>query len=116
MSLLFKELFEVFTSNLVVSDNLYVNAIFISIIGYIAYKLAYYIVSELGIENIIGSFFHWFIRFIIFLTLSKMANFIFRVIRIFIALQLIYKIFFILVLVIFLVLIFIRKIKKFNYN
>lgn len=114
MRLFFKKLFEVFTSNLVVSDNLYVNAILILIIGYIAYKLAYYIVGELGFDNIIGYFFHWFIRFIIFFTLSKIANFIFRIIRIFIALQLIYKIFFILV--VFLVLIFIRKTKNFNYN
>lgn len=114
MRLFFKEVFEIFTSNLVISNNICINAIFIGIIGYIAYKLAYYIVGELEFENIIGSLFHWSIRFIIFLTLSIIVNFIFDIINLFIALQSIYKVLISLVLIVISIFIFI-KIKKVDY-
>lgn len=62
-------IFDFITSPFSLFDNPFYNYIAIAAIGYIAYKIAYAIVGNLGLRGEIGSIVHWIIRFFIF-TLS----------------------------------------------
>ena len=54
------------TSPLSLFENPIYNYIAIAIIGYIAYKIAYAAVGELGFEGEVGSISHWIIRIFVF--------------------------------------------------
>lgn len=62
-------LFELLISPLTISDNYFVNSIVVSILGFIAFKLAFKIVGDIGARGEIGSLLHWTIRLIIFFLL-----------------------------------------------
>ncbi len=64
-----KMLFELLISPLTISDNYYLNSIIISLIGLIAFKVAFKVVGDIGARGGIGSLLHWTIRFIVFIFL-----------------------------------------------
>ena len=74
MKILFKEIYEIYISNILISNNYFVNLCILGVIGYAAYKMSFYIVGKLGFRNNVGSFFHWSIRGFIFVI--KVYNFI----------------------------------------
>ncbi len=61
-----KFLFDLFTSPLSLFENPIYNYIAMAIIGYIAFKIAFSIVGELGLRGEAGSIVHWIIRFFVF--------------------------------------------------
>ncbi len=61
-----KFMFELITSPLSLFENPIYNYIAMAIIGYIAYKIAYAAVGELGFEGEVGSISHWIIRLFVF--------------------------------------------------
>lgn len=78
-----KFMFDLITSPLSLFDNPIYNYIAMAIIGYIAYKIAFSIVGDLGLRGEVGSITHWIIRFFILLfiwficyALIKMVTFI----------------------------------------
>lgn len=62
-----KFMFDLITSPLSLFDNPIYNYISMAIIGYIAYKIAFSIVGDLGLRGEAGSIIHWVIRFFILL-------------------------------------------------
>lgn len=64
-----KMLFELLISPLSISDNYFVNSIILSALGFIAFKVAFKIVGDIGARGEFGSLLHWTIRFIAFLVL-----------------------------------------------
>lgn len=79
MKILFKEIYEMYISNILISNNYFVNLCVLGVIGYAAYKMSYYIVGKLGFRNNVGSFFHWSIRGFIFVVLSSLTIFVIKV-------------------------------------
>jgi putative membrane protein len=78
-----KMFFELLTSPLTISDNYFVNYIIIGLIGFVAFKVAFKIVGDIGLFGEIGSILHWIIRFVVFFLLwfvccivTKITNFI----------------------------------------
>ena len=59
-------LFDLITSPLSLFENPFYNYIAMAIIGFIAFKIAFAIVGELGISGEAGSIVHWIIRFFVF--------------------------------------------------
>lgn len=57
-----KFIFELITSPLSLFENPIYNYVAMTIIGYIAYKIAFSIVGKLGFRGEIGSISHWVIR------------------------------------------------------
>lgn len=110
MKILFKEIYEMYISNILISNNYFVNLCILGVIGYVAYKMSYYIVGKLGFRNNVGSFFHWSIRGFVFVVLSSLTIFVIRVYNFIRALSILNKCF-IFVFVIFILLVFV-KIKK----
>ncbi len=64
-----KMVFELLTSPLTISDNYFVNAIIMGLIGIIAFKVAFRIVGDIGLFGEVGSILHWIIRFVTFFLL-----------------------------------------------
>lgn len=62
-------LFELLISPLTISDNYFVNSTIIGLLGFIAYKVAFRIVGDIGARGEVGSFLHWMIRFVVFVLL-----------------------------------------------
>lgn len=58
-------LFELLISPLSISDNYYLNSILMALIGFIAFKVAFKVVGDLGFRGGIGSLFHWTIRILV---------------------------------------------------
>lgn len=61
--------FELLTSPLTISDNYFVNYIIIGLIGFVAFKVAFKIVGDIGLFGEVGSILHWIIRFVVFFLL-----------------------------------------------
>ena len=64
-----KDLFGILTSQLSITDNIITNYILIAIVGFIAYKLAFFLVGETGVRGGLGSILHWTIRFFVLVAL-----------------------------------------------
>lgn len=64
-----KMIFELLVSPLSISDNYFVNSIVITLIGFVAFKVAFKLVGDIGASGGIGSLLHWTIRFIAFFLL-----------------------------------------------
>ena len=64
-----KIFFEMLISPLTISDNYLVNSIIMFLLGFIAFKVAFKIVGDIGVRGEIGSLLHWTIRFVVFLLL-----------------------------------------------
>jgi hypothetical protein len=64
-----KELFGILTSQLSITDNVIADSILIAIVGFIAYKSAFFLEGETGIRGGLGSILHWTIRFFVFVAL-----------------------------------------------
>ena len=64
-----KELFGILTSQLSITDNIITNSILITIVGFIAYKSAFFLEGETGVRGGLGSILHWTIRFFVFVAL-----------------------------------------------
>ncbi|MDD3187722.1 MAG: hypothetical protein PHD02_04575 [Bacilli bacterium] len=64
-----KELFGILTSQLSIVDDVLTNYILIAIVGFIAYKLAFFLEGETGARGELGSIIHWTIRLFIFVAL-----------------------------------------------
>lgn len=64
-----KMFFELLISPLTISDNYFVNSIIVSILGFIAFKVAFKIVGDIGVRGGIGSLLHWIIRLLVFILL-----------------------------------------------
>lgn len=64
-----KMLFELLISPLSISDNYVVNSIVIALIGFLAYKIAFKIVGDIGVRGGLGSLLHWIIRLLLFVLL-----------------------------------------------
>lgn len=62
-----KFMFEMITSPLFLFENPIYNYVAMTIIGYIAYKIAFSVVGELGFRGEIGSISHWIIRIFMFI-------------------------------------------------
>lgn len=62
-----KFMFEMITSPLSLFENPIYNYVAMTIIGYIAYKIAFSVVGELGFRGEIGSISHWIIRIFVFI-------------------------------------------------
>lgn len=62
-------LFELLTSPLTISDNYFVNYIIMGLIGFIAFKVAFKIVGDIGLFGEVGSILHWIIRIVVFFLL-----------------------------------------------
>lgn len=110
MKILFKEIYEIYISNILISNNYFVNLCILGVIGYAAYKMSFYIVGKLGFRNNVGSFFHWSIRGVIFVVLSSLTIFVIKIYNFIRALSIINKCF-IFGFIIFILLVFV-KIKK----
>lgn len=61
--------FELLISPLTISNNYFVNSAIVTLIGFIAFKVAFKIVGDIGARGEIGSLLHWIIRFIVFILL-----------------------------------------------
>lgn len=61
-----KILFDLMTSPLSLLENPIYNYIAMAIIGLVAFKIAFYLVGELGLRGEAGSIVHWIIRIIAF--------------------------------------------------
>ena len=64
-----KDLFGILTSQLSITDNVVADYILIAIVGFIAYKSAFFLVGETGARGGLGSILHWTIRFFVFVAL-----------------------------------------------
>lgn len=64
-----KMFFELLISPLTISDNYFVNYIIIGLIGFVAFKVAFKIVGDIGLFGEVGSILHWIIRFVTFFLL-----------------------------------------------
>lgn len=64
-----KMIFEWLISPLSISDNYFVNYIVITLIGVVAFKVAFKLVGDIGVRGGIGSLLHWTIRLIVFFLL-----------------------------------------------
>lgn len=64
-----KELFDILTSQLSITDNVVADYILIAIVGFIAYKSAFFLEGETGVRGGLGSILHWTIRFFVFVSL-----------------------------------------------
>lgn len=64
-----KFIFDFITSPFSLFENPFYDYIAIAVIGYIAYKIAYGIVGDIGLRREAGSIAHWIIRFIVFITI-----------------------------------------------
>ena len=64
-----KFIFDFITSPFSLFENPFYDYIAIAVIGYIAYKIAYGIVGDIGLRREVGSIAHWIIRFIVFVTI-----------------------------------------------
>ena len=62
-------IFELLTSPLTISNNYFVNSIIIGLIGFVAFKVAFKIVGDIGLFGEVGSILHWIIRFVVFFLL-----------------------------------------------
>lgn len=115
MKFLFKEIYEIYISNILISNNYFINLFVLGVIGYTAYKISYYIVGKLGFRNNIGSFFHWSIREIIFCALSSLIIFCIKIYNFVKVLSMLKKCF-LLGFIIFvpIVIVKIKKAKKLN--
>lgn len=61
-----KFMFDLITSPLSLFENPFYNYIAMAIVGFIAFKIAFAIVGELGLRGETGSIVHWIIRLFIF--------------------------------------------------
>ena len=59
-------MFDLITSPLSLFENPLYNYVAMAIIGFIAFKIAFAIVGELGLRGEAGSIVHWIIRFCVF--------------------------------------------------
>ena len=59
-------IFDFITSPFSLFENPFYDYIAIAVIGYIAYKIAYGIVGDIGLRREAGSIAHWIIRFLVF--------------------------------------------------
>lgn len=59
-------MFDLITSPLSLFENPFYNYIAMAIVGFIAFKIAFAIVGELGLRGETGSIVHWIIRLFIF--------------------------------------------------
>lgn len=64
-----KFIFDFITSPFSLFKNPFYDYIAIAVIGYIAYKIAYSIVGDIGLRREAGSIAHWTIRFIVFVAI-----------------------------------------------
>lgn len=64
-----KMFFELLISPLTISDNYFVNSIIVSVLGFIAFKVAFKIVGDIGARGEVGSLLHWSIRLMVFFVL-----------------------------------------------
>ncbi len=64
-----KFIFDFITSPFSLFENPFYDYIAIAVIGYIAYKIAYSIVGDIGLRREAGSIAHWTIRFIVFVAI-----------------------------------------------
>ena len=64
-----KIVFELLISPLTISDNYFVNSIIMFLLGFVAFKIAFKIVGDIGVRGEFGSLLHWTIRFVVFLLL-----------------------------------------------
>ena len=62
-------IFDFITSPFSLFENPFYDYIAIAVIGYIAYKIAYSIVGDIGLRREAGSIAHWTIRFIVFVAI-----------------------------------------------
>ncbi len=62
-----KFMFEIITSSLSLFENLIYNYVAMTIIGYIAYKITFSVIGELGFRGEIGSISQWIIRIFVFI-------------------------------------------------
>ncbi|KNY30534.1 hypothetical protein [Pseudobacteroides cellulosolvens] len=86
MKTILKPIFEWLTDGYTLFDNVLYNYITISIVGFIAFSVAWNIVGSLYRNDIIsgktsGSILHWMIRLITFVVLFSFVSIILRVIR-----------------------------------
>lgn len=75
-----KFVFDLITSPFSLFENSFYDYIAIAVIGYIAYKIAYSIVGDIGLRREAGSIAHWTIRFIVFVAMWLMCCIIIKVI------------------------------------
>lgn len=61
-----KILFDLITSPFSIFENPICDYVVLAIIGYIAYKVAFGTVGDLGLRGEVGSIAHWIIRFFVF--------------------------------------------------
>lgn len=80
-----KMLFELLISPLSISDNYFVNSIVIALIGFIAYKIAFKIVGDIGVRGGFGSLLHWTIRLLVFVLLWGSCCLVIRTVKFVIA-------------------------------
>jgi len=64
-----KVIFNLLISPLTISNNYLFNYLVTSLIGFIAFKIAFKVVGDIGFRGEMGSIMHWIIRFIVFLAL-----------------------------------------------
>ena len=64
-----KELFDILTSQLSITDNVVADYILIAFVGFIAYKSAFFLVGETSARGGLGSILHRTIRFFVFVAL-----------------------------------------------
>lgn len=62
-------IFEFSTTTLQISSDPVINYIVMLIIGLLAYKIAFAKVGEIGVKGELGSFLHWIIRIVVFITI-----------------------------------------------
>lgn len=68
-----KMLFEFLISPLTISDNYFINCALLLLISFIAYRVAFKAVGDMGVRGEIGSLLHWIIRFVVVMALWFMC-------------------------------------------
>ena len=104
-----KFMFDLMTSPLSLFDNPIYNYIAMAIIGYIAYKIAFRIVGDLGLRGEAESITHWIIRFFILLFIWFICCVVIKIVTFIINNWVIILISTILILIIYLLFLYAKK-------
>lgn len=69
-----KQLYELLIYPITVIENPILDLMFLTILGYISFVIAWNFVGKTGIQGILGSIVHWTIRIIVMVVLSISAS------------------------------------------
>ncbi|MDD2494662.1 MAG: hypothetical protein PHE29_05670 [Tissierellia bacterium] len=107
-----KELFDLLVLPISISENIFVDIVLLSIVGFISYKSAYFIVGEIGIRGDLGSLIHWIIRIIVYIFLCFVINIFIKIYEFIVSIPIQFYISLTLIISLFLIFVYSSKNKK----